>query len=147
MAKYKADDLNPLLPSFRKVVEKLLARMKELGYDPIPFDTLRTTAEAERNAAKGVGISNSIHLYGAAVDIICGKHGWSCTTKKCDFFRAMRREGLVMGLYRGPEADWPHLQGCPATKKAQDAIRALGAGDESAAARDALVAGWLRRAG
>jgi hypothetical protein len=146
MAKYKSDDVELLLPSFRVVYKKLLVRMVELGYDPIPFDTARTPEEALRNASKGVGILNSIHIYGAAADTICGKHGWSCASKKCQFFRALRREGLALGLFRGPEADLPHLQGLPATKKDQDALRALGAGPETEAARDALIKKWLRSA-
>lgn len=143
MAKFKSDDVELLLPSFRGVYKKLLARMIELGYDPIPFDTARTPEEAEHNAAKGVGIANSIHIWGCAADTICGKHGWQCAAKKCLFFKVLRREGLALGLYRGPEGDAPHLQGVPATAAAQDAIRRLGAGADSVAARDALVRRWL----
>jgi hypothetical protein len=146
MAKYKSDDVELLLPSFRAVYKRLLERMKELGYDPIPFDTLRTAEEAARNVRRGVGIADSIHLYGAAADTICGKHGWSCAEYKHDFYRALRREGLALGLYHadGKKIDPPHLQGVPATKKAQDALRALGRGPESLASRDAVVRSWLK---
>jgi len=141
--KYRQDDVELLLPSFRAVYKRLLARMVELGFEPIAFDTARTPEEAARNAANGKGIVNSIHIYGCAADTICAKHGWQCRAKRCKFFGVLRREGLALGLFIGPKADWPHLQAVPATKAAQDAIRRLGAGEGSAAARDALVRAHL----
>lgn len=142
--KFKADDVELLLPTFRTVYKKLLARMVELGFEPVAFDTARTPEEAARNAKNKKGIANSIHIYGCAADTICAKHGWQCQSKRCRFFEVLRREGLALGLFRGPEADWPHLQGVPATKAAQDAIRALGATADTAEARDALVRRWLK---
>jgi hypothetical protein len=133
-----------LLPTFRAVYKRLLVRMVELGFEPIPFDTARTPEEAARNAANKKGIANSIHIWGCAADTICAKHGWQCSSKRCKFFEVLRREGLALGLYRGPEADWPHLQGCPATKVAQDAIRKLKPTADTVEARDALVRRHLK---
>lgn len=147
--KYRSDDIDLLLPSLRPVVRTIQAELVEEGFDPIPFDTARTLEEAARNAAKGTGIADSIHIYGCAVDFICGKHGWSCRAHRCKFFTrlaaAYRRHGLAAGADFRPKVDPPHGQGVAATRAAQDAVRKLGAGPESVEARDALVRAFLSR--
>lgn len=110
--KYKSDDMSALLPSFRSKIETLLTNMKNLGYDPIPFDTIRTPAEAQANAAKGTGIVNSMHLYGAAVDIISGSRGWSFP----EFFADLGKQAESLGLTWGgrfARVDNVHVQALP----------------------------------
>lgn len=142
MAKYRADDLNLLLPSFREATVRVIERLRAQGFDPIPFDTLRTPEEALRNAKRGSGILDSIHLYGCACDVICGVHGWSCKASKCKFYTklgaAVEAEGLVWGGRFPSRVDLPHFQGIAVRE--QKAMRDLGRGEESAAARDKLTA-------
>ena len=138
---YKADDVELLLPSFRPYVERLLAALEALGYPAVPRDTLRTPKEAEANASKGVGVKDSMHCYGAAVDVICATHGWSCHEHGCRFFEVLGEEaeriGLVWGgrwTRGGKGPDLPHVQAVAV--KDQSRLRAC----KSAAERDAFIA-------
>lgn len=145
MSRYKADDINLLLPSFIPYVAEVLARLKAAGFSPVLFDTLRTPVEALRNAQKGTGSLNSIHMYGAAADVICGEHGWSCAQAKCKFFERVGVEVEALGLVWGgrfSRADKPHFQCVPL--KHQAAFRALGHDERHAAARDKAIRQWLR---
>lgn len=121
--KYKEDDINLLVPSFRARVVIVLDEMKALGYQPCLRDTLRTKLEAERNEARGVGIRNSMHLYGVAADVICDVHGWGCRSSGCKFFQDLRETALKAGCFIGPQNDWPHFQAVPASVGAQDKVR------------------------
>ena len=110
---YRPDDLGLLLPSFQPVANRILFEMRELGYDPCPFDTLRTPAEAAKNFARGVGSKNSMHLYGAAMDVICNRHGWGCSASGCRFFAdyglVVEALGMVWGG-RWARHDLVHVQ-------------------------------------
>ena len=113
MTHYKSDDITLLLPPFRERVVILLDALKGRGHEPVLFDGLRTPEEAQRNAQKGVGVLNSMHLYGIAADIICGKHGWSCEKADCHFFAALGLEAMKLGLTWGGtwrRRDMPHVQ-------------------------------------
>jgi len=145
--RFKEDDTNLLLPSFRVVVEAIRHRLLGLRYRPCVRDTLRTQAEADRYAKLGVGIANSIHMYGCAADIICDEHGWDCFDEGCDFYVALVREAKALGCTCGgdwPKRDWPHIQAIPVGQQA--AMRRLGTGAESLPARDELARRALRRA-
>jgi hypothetical protein len=131
-SKYKEDDVNLLLPTFRQRVLALLVRMRNRGFDPIVFDTKRTAAEAAANAAKGTGIVNSLHLTGAASDIISGSKGWSDPA----FFEALGEEAKKLWLTWGgtfSKYDPSHVQAIPVSL--QNAYRAL----NTDAARDAFI--------
>lgn len=134
MSKYKADDIDLLLPSFAILVRRVLQAMRDKGYDPVPFDTLRTQKEADKFAARGVGSARSMHLYGAACDVICGAHGWDCGRHRCKFFETygdvVESLGLTWGgnfdrdrKRRDRKYDAPHMQAC--TVGEQDAVRAI----------------------
>ncbi len=145
MSRYRADDVELLLPSFRPVAKELLRRMSAWGFKPIPFDTARTPAEAARNAAKGTGSARSVHLYGAAMDVICDEHGWMCASRGCDFYENLGREAEGLGLVWGgrwPKRDMPPTQCIPIS--AQNKMRSLGMGADSLDARDALAAKHIR---
>lgn len=140
MAKYRSDDINLLLPTWREKVRELMVRMGELGFKPVLFDGLRTAEEALKNAAKGTGIANSMHLYGCAADLICDVHGWSCHAAGCNFYRVLGAEAEAMGMvwgHRIKPGDYPHVQGVAKAK--QNAMRAFGVGPEHAGERDAMV--------
>ncbi len=146
MSRYPSDDVDLLLPSFAIVVRRLLDAMRARGFDPVPFDTLRTPKEAAKFATKGVGSRNSMHLYGAACDVICGAHGWDCREHKCLFFGTLGSEAEALGLTWGgrfrdrtgrKRFDGPHVQAC--TVAQQGAVRAISDWHE----RDRLVARML----
>jgi hypothetical protein len=143
MSRYPSDDIDLLLPSFAAKVRRLLDAMRARGFDPVPFDTLRTPKEAAKFAAKGVGSANSMHLYGAACDVICGVHGWGCHERSCMFFGALGSEVEALGLTWGgrfkTRFDQPHFQAC--TVEQQPSVRAIADWHE----RDRYVATLMRR--
>lgn len=146
--KYKSDDIELLLPSFKPVIVELMKRMAVRGFTCIPFDTARTEEEAERNARRGRGIENSIHIYGAACDLICAEHGWQCSSQKprCGFFQALGAEAEALGLLWGgrfKRVDMPHVQAI--SIKQQDNMRKLGHKPDSVEARDKLVRTFLKQ--
>ena len=141
MTRYRADDLTLLLPSFERKARAVLAEMVARGYDPVPFDTLRTPAEAAKLFARGVGSANSMHCWGVACDVICGAHGWDCAAHRCKFFQALGEVveglGLVWGGRWASRRDLVHFQGC--TVADQAAVRAI----KDPVARDAFIAARL----
>ncbi len=156
-SRIREDDITLLLPSFQAPVQKLLDRMRDLGYSPILFDGLRTAAEALRNAKRGTGVVQSMHLYGCAADIICEDHLWSCKDKKCKFFTKLGQEAEALGLVWGGRFkkkvlragkwvvvegyDQPHVQAIPVS--AQNAMRALGVSETRRNERDELCRKYL----
>jgi hypothetical protein len=136
--KYRQDDVDLLLPTFRASVVRVVARMQALGFEPVVFDTLRTLEEAARNAAKGTGILNSLHLYGAACDVICNVHGWTCNAKRCKFYTVLRRVALAEGCCIGPAGDLPHFQAIPVGAW-QNRLRAHGTSTATLGDRDRVV--------
>ncbi len=136
MARYKSDNVDLLLPSFATKAREIIAAMKARGFEAVPFDTLRTKEEAARNLARGVGIADSIHCYGAACDCICADHGWDCAKQGCSFYRVLGREVEARNLVWGGRfrrRDMPHFQAL--TIRDQPAFRAL----PDATARDAFI--------
>ena len=126
------NDLQLLLPSFRVLVEDLVARMRERGFDPKVHETYRSPERAKllvlqgRSRARGL----SLHCFGAAADIISKSRGYEWP----EFFRALGDEAKSLGLTWG--GDWdsdpntpnrfddrPHVQAIPV--RLQDAFRAL----------------------
>ncbi len=135
--KVRVDDPALLLPSFQPVVGKVFWRLVELGFVPVVFDTLRTPAEALKNVQKGTGSKNSLHLHGAACDLVCSDHLWSCREHKCKFYDHLR-ELWLEHAYIGPLGDYPHGQALPVSQQAN--FRAL-----PPAQRDAFVKVWLAK--
>lgn len=54
---------------FTKLIAELILWASDMGYDLALDQVKRTEAEAKANAAKGSGISNSLHLIGLAADL------------------------------------------------------------------------------
>ena len=143
--RYKEDDINLLLPSVRERVVGVISDMKDLGFQPVLKDTLRTSAEAAANELKGTGIRLSMHMFGVAADVICNQHGWSCQQRGCKFYKKLGYAVESRGLYWGGHfGDMVHMQGLPFTTAVQDALRALGRGPDSLDARDAFVRRYLK---
>ena len=118
------NDMDALLPSFRKEVEQLLKRMERRGFEPMVFETGRTEERAEwlKNVKKTSKVGKrSMHCHGAAVDIICAKKKWD----NKQFFRALGQEAAALKLTWGGSWGWdrPHVQAIPVGF--QDELRAL----------------------
>jgi hypothetical protein len=127
--KYKSDDINLLLPAFRSKVQLLLSNLQEMGFDPVPVDTARTQKEADANAKKGTGISKSLHIYGAATDIISGSKGRSDNKFNAALIKESKKLGLTSGANKKYGGNFPnkhdvaHVQAIPI--KLQPAFRSL----------------------
>lgn len=136
----RCSDPEQLLPSFRRRVVALLARLRAAELHPVLFETFRTPERAAQLARRGTGIVGSMHCYGVAADIICELHLWACHEHGCKFFDALLEQGQRLGLTCGGEwarRDLPHVQGIPLRQQA--AIRAANTAEE----RDAIAAKWL----
>lgn len=144
-SKYRSDTTDGLLPSFKPLVLKVIELQEADGHVAVLFDGVRTKAEAARNFKKGTGVADSIHCYGAAADVICGEHGWSCAAHGCSFFKDLQRNVESLGLLSGAtfsKVDRPHFQGV--SLKQQAALRKLGVGEGSEEKRDLLVRKFLK---
>lgn len=138
--RYKEDSLDLLLPSFRAKIVTLLARLKARGFDPVVVDTRRSASEAAANAAKGTGIVDSLHITGAAADILSNKYGRSSAA----FNKALAEESAKLGLTSGStfsNNDVAHVQAVPVAKQA--AYRS----QPTEAAREAYVSNYYRTVG
>ncbi len=100
-----------LLPAFAAKVETLFQRLRKQGHDPMLFEGYRSPERAQRLSDKGTGIKLSMHIYGAAVDILDAEGMWSASR---DFWDAIGDEAEALGLtvlYRnGRRRDRPHVQ-------------------------------------
>ncbi len=115
-------DPSKLLPSFAAKIDLLIRRMRAEGYDPMFWEGYRSPERAAALERIGSGIRNSIHIYGAAADIVDRKKLWSNPA----FFAALGRNAKAIGLTWGGDwkrGDKPHVQGLAVS--AQSAFRAL----------------------
>jgi hypothetical protein len=136
MAKFRPSPTYDLiLPSFKARCDLLIERMAARGWEAVPISGLRTPAQAAANAAKGTGITNSLHCFGAAVDWVHAHDGWDNPR----FYKVLEEEAIGLGLVSGArwkKPDRPHVQCCAVGR--QNEIRRLGMGPESFGARDAV---------
>lgn len=118
-----------LLPAFRAKLEQLFARLAARGFDPILHEGYRTPARAAMLAQKKAGIANSLHIYGAAADVISKSRLWAHPA----FFQALGFEAEKLGLTWGgrfSEVDATHVQAVPG--KQENTFRALAASARNA---------------
>lgn len=120
-------DPKKLLPAFAKKVDKLFAAMRARGFQPMLWEGYRTPARAAELEKTGAGVSDSMHSYGAAVDVVDGKlwaqglDPWKTTAA---FWKALGEEAERLGLTWGgrfTRADTPHVQAVSIAK--QNALR------------------------
>lgn len=105
-------DRNPanLLPGFRARLERVFLRMQAQGFRPILWEGRRSQARAAMLARRGTGIVHSMHVPGAAADVLDHDLHWNAPQA---FWKALgaaaKAEGLVWGgdFKRG---DVDHLQ-------------------------------------
>lgn len=113
VSRYRSVSLDPLLPSFRERITTLLERLEGMDHKPVAFETLRSPERAAQLAKDGRGIRDSMHLYGAAADIICDQHGWLCASKSCRFYVDLGTQAEALRLTWGgrfKRVDMPHVQ-------------------------------------
>jgi len=137
MSKYPEDKIELLPPTMQLHVQRVLDGLKALGFKPVLFDGMRTKAEALKNAAKGTGRPDSIHMYGPAADIICDEHGWQCRAKRCKFYQTLRKLASAEGFVCGGDfhsVDEPHIQAVMVFR--QQAFRELPESERDDAIRD-----------
>lgn len=136
----RPDDLDGLVPSFRRQVEALLGALRRRGFQPVVVDGRRTQDEADANATRGAGSRRSMHMWGVAADFADRATRWSDPA----FFAALgeqaERQGLVWGG-RWQRPDRPHVQAIPATTAAQAEVRLCDKDD--VAAVDAICRRYL----
>ncbi len=89
-----------LLPSFADTVEVLFRRLRAEGYDPMLNESYRSPERGAR--LKSLGYSQagdkSMHVHGAAVDIISASGGWQGSE---DLWQAMGPIAEDLGLVWG----------------------------------------------
>lgn len=109
-------DLSVLAPKFRAALERGIARLMAMGFDPVVVETLRTHDRQEylygfgRDYDDGRGrvtfsrdADETWHGYGLAADVIPRKDGYAAPRWVWDTYgRAWQAEGLRWG------ADWDH---------------------------------------
>ena len=121
-----------LLPSFADTVEVLFQRLRARGFDPVLNEGYRSP---ERGAhLKSLGYSQtgdrSLHVYGAAVDIISAAGGWQGSE---DLWQAMGPIAEDLGLVWGGRwsfYDPAHLQAVAVSE--QSKLRSSSEPDELA---------------
>lgn len=143
-------DVKLLLPSFQPYVAKLLQAMRDRGFQPMVWETLRSPERAEWLASRGRSRNKgrtSMHVLGAAVDIVCRLRMWNHP----EFFQALEEEAEKLGLVSGRDwdsnddtennfNDGPHVQALPL--KDQKKLRAL----KTPAERETFIAKVLKNA-
>jgi peptidoglycan L-alanyl-D-glutamate endopeptidase CwlK len=126
----RLSDPGLLAPAFRAKLEAVLSALRAVGHDPIVHETMRSQARAQQLVADGKSKAKgglSMHCYGIAADVICGRHRWDCHKHKCDFFEAYgvtaEKHGLTWGGRWRTLVDKPHVQAVPV--RLQNKVRAL----------------------
>lgn len=104
-------DLAVLAPRFRSALERVLATMRGLGFEPVVVETLRTGERQRyiygfgRTYDDGRGIvthsadwDETWHGYGLAADVVCAKSFWAAPDEFWSALgRACARERLTWG--------------------------------------------------
>lgn len=131
-------ELALLAAPFRERVDWMLTALRGAGREPVVWETYRTPQRCKLLRRKGASKNGlkSLHRWGAAVDVICGKHRWACPKYGCGFFDALALAAKAQGLYWGGDlfprnritgrrfVDRPHVQAVP--YREQNALRAVG---------------------
>lgn len=136
-------DVALLAPQFRVALTKTLLRMREQGFDPVVFETLRDDDRQQflygfgREYDDGRGVvtkaktaDTTWHGFGLAADVVSERYGWEAPTT---FWQALgdaaRAEGLTWGndwdgdgvpADRDPDehlSDRPHVQWGPPMRR------------------------------
>ena len=81
----------------------IIDELRSQGWHATIHNAMRTQAQANANAASGVGIKNSKHVKGRAVDIIDRRYGWDIK-----YINEIRSFRLALGkeVSRYPNLTW-----------------------------------------
>ena len=125
-----------LQPRFARRVEAVFAGMRARGFEPMLWEGYRTPARAAELSVRGTGISDSLHAYGIAVDIVdgalwdAGRDPWAASAA---FWSALGEEYERAGITWGgrfSRGDRPHGQAIPVSM--QVAFRAASPSEQTA---------------
>lgn len=103
------NDPKKLLPGFAKKLEVLFQRMRARGFQPVLFEGYRTAERAKALAAKGTGIAASLHILGAAADIVDRSTYPDYWKGAPGFWTALRDEAEAIGLVSGARFSKPDI--------------------------------------
>lgn len=113
-------DPNKLLPGFAKKVDLLFKAMRARGFRPMLWEGYRTPERAAQLSEQGVGIANSLHIYGAAADIVDESTAPDYWKGAPGFWTALGEEAEKLGLTWGgrwTKRDLPHVQAIPVAQQ------------------------------
>jgi D-alanyl-D-alanine carboxypeptidase len=120
-------DVDNLLPAFAERLARLFTQMRALGFDPYLREGWRSPERAQRLAQSDVGITDSMHIYGAAADVVPRQASKATDAK---FFAALGAQAEKLGLTWGgrfvTRVDQAHVQAIPVQD--QTVFRALPGG-------------------
>lgn len=115
------NSLAGLAPRFRAALARAVAAMRDLGYDPMIYETTRTNArqrwlygfgrdydDNRGRVTNSKNVDHTWHGFGLAVDIISAARGWEAPA---DFWAALRTAVEAEGLCWG--GDWPTMRDLP----------------------------------
>jgi hypothetical protein len=129
-------DPKKLLPGFAKKIETLMQRMRARGFEPELWEGRRSASRAKALSVVGTGVADSMHIYGAAVDIVDKNKLWNASPA---FWAALGEEAERLGLTWGgrwTKVDKPHVQAIAVSK--QNAFRAMTDAQRAAAVLSGL---------
>ena len=90
-------------PRLMEIAKEIIDSLRKQGFEAYIHNGMRTQAQADANAKKGIGIKNSKHVLGKAVDIIDKRYAWNDKyMKEIMLFRAAY--GKLTDKY--PEITW-----------------------------------------
>jgi precorrin-6B methylase 1 len=108
-----------LIPAMQPKARAVLRDLEGKGWEPIVVEAQRSKAQAILNALKGVGIKNSKHCVGKALDVVDARWYWKIAPDLLAKYRAhimssAAAHGLVSGATwtrtYGANGDWAHLE-------------------------------------
>jgi hypothetical protein len=102
------------LPAFADKIERVMQYMRARGHDAVVFEAYRSPVRVAHLVQVGTGVSDSMHEYGGAVDIVDRKLLWNASAAfKRDLIAAVEAEGLTSGHTFSNKDDWAHAQAVP----------------------------------
>lgn len=109
-------------PRLIEIAVEIITNLRQQGFEAIIHNAARTKEQAAANAASGVGIKNSKHVIGMAMDIIDKRYAWE--DKHIDGIKKFRKAyGELASKYSeitwggtwttgkyGALGDWAHIE-------------------------------------
>ena len=112
-------DPSLLSPAFRARLLQVFDAMRAEGFAPLLWEGRRALQRAQELAQRGTGTVNSMHIYGAAADVVDALTHWSAGPR---FWESLTRNAEAAGLVAGSRwkrQDSPHVQAVPLSAQAE----------------------------